>query len=135
MFLGGKMIIYINCSDEQFSTMKKKKFSKNVPVWKRRFHSKNCSKSPLKRNRKTNRRRCLFRSSFEFKIRVTWMLLCRSSCSLRRQVRRYNGSTYCFGEALDIWKTNCRKKGQHCYLLKRAWKSKNAQLSCFLVCE
>ena len=35
-------------------------------------------------------------------LRVTCMFLYRSSCSLRSQVRRYNGSTYCFGEALDI---------------------------------
>ena len=35
-------------------------------------------------------------------LRVTCMFLCRASCSLRSQVRRYNGSTYCFGEALDI---------------------------------
>ena len=34
MFLGGKMIIYINCSDKQFSPVKKKQFSKDVPVWK-----------------------------------------------------------------------------------------------------
>ena len=50
-------------------------------------------------------------------LRVTCMFLCCASCSLRSQLRRYSGSTYCFGDALDIWKNNCRKKGQDCCLL------------------
>ena len=51
MFLGGKMIIYFNCSDKQFSTVKKKK-KKNSSVKMFQFekvdsfHPKKCSKPP-----------------------------------------------------------------------------------------
>ena len=46
------------------------------------------------------------------------MFLCRASCSLRSQLRRYNGSTYCFGDALHgHLKNQLQKKGQDCCLL------------------
>ena len=35
MFLAGKMIIYINCSDKQFSTVKKKKVQKECSSLKK----------------------------------------------------------------------------------------------------
>ena len=62
------MIIYINCSDKQFSTVKKKSSVKMFQFEKVvGFHPKNCSKQHQKQNRKRNRERCLFRSRFRFK--------------------------------------------------------------------
>ena len=50
------MIIYINCSDKQFSPVKKNSSVKMFQFEKVR-----------QKNRKRNRRRCLFRSRFRFK--------------------------------------------------------------------
>ena len=86
------MIIYINCSDKQFSTVKKKAqslvFIQKIVV------------SNIK-NRIGREIVDAVYSDHALDLRVTCMFLCRASCSLRSQLRRYNGSTYCFGDALD----------------------------------
>ena len=57
------MIIYINCSDKQFSTMKKKSSVKMFQFEKAVF----IQKTVVSHHKNVIGRRCLFRSRFRFK--------------------------------------------------------------------
>ena len=95
------MIISINCGDKQFSSVKKKVQKKCSSLKKSLVFIQKTVVSHLKKIIGRGIADAVY-SDHALDLRVTCMFLCRASCSLRSQLRRYNSSTYRFGEALDF---------------------------------